>query len=82
MDRIIKNQPWSFDKYLVVIRRYDGESQPRELIFNKVTFWVQVHDIPYKYMTKHMVECLCDIIGEVQKSFGAVDDDGGQFIRV
>ena len=40
VDRIIKNQPWSFDKYLVVIRRYDGESPVRELIFNKVTFWV------------------------------------------
>jgi len=43
---------------------------------------VQVHDIPYKYMTKHMAECLCDIIGEVKKSSGAVDDDGGQFLRV
>ena len=38
---------------------------------------MQVHDIPYMYMMKHMAECLCDIIGEVQKSFGAVDDDGG-----
>ena len=81
-DRIIKNQPWSFDKYLVVIQRYDGESPARELIFNKATFLVQVHDIPYKYMTKHMVECLCDIIGEVQKSSGAIDDDRGQFMRV
>ena len=82
VDRIIKNQPWSFDKYLVVIQRYDGESPVRELIFNKAMFWVQVHDIPYRYMTKHMAECLCDIIGEVQKSSGAVDDDGGQFMRV
>ena len=43
---------------------------------------MQVHDIPYKYMMKHMAECLCDTIGEVQKSSGAVDDDGGQFMRV
>ena len=25
---------------------------------------------------KQMVECLCDIIGEVQKSSRAVDDEG------
>jgi len=29
-----------------------------------------------------MGECLCDIIGEVQKCSGAVDDDRGQFMRV
>ena len=33
-------------------------------------------------MTKNMAECLCDIIGEVKKSSGAVDNDGGQFMRV
>ena len=31
---------------------------------------------------KQMVECLCDIIGEVQKSSKAVDDEGGHFMRV
>ena len=82
VDHIIKNQPWSFDKYLVVIQRYDGKSLTHELIFNKATFWVQVHDIPFRYMTKQMAECLCDIIGEVQKSLGAVDDEGGHFMRV
>ena len=82
VDRIIKNQAWSFDKYLVVIQRYDGESPTCDLIFNKATFWVLVHDIPYKYMTNHMAKCLCDIVHKVQKSSGAVHDDGVQFMRV
>ena len=38
VDHIIKNQSWSFDKYLAVIQRYDGESPACELIFNKATF--------------------------------------------
>ena len=29
-----------------------------------------------------MAEKLCDTVGEVQKSIGAVDDDGGSFFRV
>ena len=31
---------------------------------------------------KQMVECLCDIIGEVQKSSRVVDDEGDHFMRV
>lgn len=82
VDCIIKNQPWSFDKYLLVIQRYDSDYPTRNLIFNKVTFWVQVHDITFRYMIKQITECLCDIIGEVQKSSGVVDDEGGHIMRV
>ena len=82
VDRIIQNQPWSFDKHLVVIQRYDSDTPACNLIFNKATFWVQVHDIPLRYMTRQMAECLCDIIGEVQKSTRAVDEEGGHFMWV
>ena len=82
VDRIIQNQPWSFDKHLAVIQTYDSDTPARNLIFNKATFWVQVHDIPLRYMTRQMAECLCEIIGEVQKSTGAVDEEGGHFKRV
>ena len=38
VDRILKNQPWSFDKHLIVIQRYDSDTPARELRFNKATF--------------------------------------------
>ena len=38
VDRILKSQPWSFDKHLVVIQRYDYDTPARELRFNKATF--------------------------------------------
>ena len=76
VDCIIQNQPWSFGKHLVVIQRYDSNNPARNLIFNKATFWVQVHDIPLRYMAKQMAECLCDVVGEVKKSTGAVDEEG------
>ena len=82
VDRIIQNQPWSFDKHLVVIQRYDSDTPAHNLIFNKATFWVQVHDIPLRYMTRQMAKCLCEIVGEVHKSTGAVDEEGGHFMRV
>ena len=33
-------------------------------------------------MTRQMAECLCEIVGEVHKSTGAVDEEGGHFMRV
>lgn len=56
-DRIIQNQPWSFDKHFVVIQRYDSDTPTSNLIFKKANFWVQVRDIPLRYMTKQMAKC-------------------------
>ena len=82
IERILKNQPWSFDKHLVMLQRYNTDCSVRDLVFSKTLFWVQVHDIPIWYMTKEVAENIYDIVGEVQKSASAVTDEGGHFIRV
>ncbi|XP_023897384.1 uncharacterized protein At4g02000-like [Quercus suber] len=82
VDRILKNQPWSFDKYLVMLQRCNSEIPVRDLVFKTTLFWVQVHDIPVRFMKRSVAEEICDKIGEVQKSMGAVDEEGGNFIRV
>ena len=81
-DKIISNQRWSFDKHLVVLERYESDNPIRELAFTQAAFWGQVHDIPIGYMTRKVAESICETIGEVSRSIGAVDDDGGHFIRV
>ena len=43
---------------------------------------MQVHDIPSSFLTRKVAEKLCDTVGDVQKSIGVVDDDGGNFFRV
>ena len=35
-----------------------------------------------RFITKKVAESLCETVGEVQKLIGAVDDEGGHFIRV
>ncbi|XP_075665582.1 uncharacterized protein LOC142635281 [Castanea sativa] len=68
IDKILQNQPWSFDKHLMMLQRYNSDSL--------------VHDIPIRYLTKEVAENICETIGEVHKSAGAVTDEGGHFIRV
>ena len=43
--------------------RYEKDIPLRSLPFNVVMFWVQVHDIPIRYMTTEVPKQLCDIIG-------------------
>lgn len=65
-----------------MLQRYNSDIPMCELVFKTTLFWVQAHDIPVRYMNKRVAEEICDIVGEVQKSTRAVDDDGGLFIQV
>ena len=46
VDRIIAVEPWSFDKSLIVLNRYDRDSAVHASDLTKIAFWVQVFDIP------------------------------------
>ena len=49
MENFLSMKPWSFDKHLMVLLSYEKEIDLTEMEFNKVTFWVQVHDIPIQF---------------------------------
>ena len=72
VERIIENQPWSFDKHLVVLQTLEEFSKLKDLVFVKALFRVQVHDI---------AKSIWETIGEVRRSPESIDDDGGNFIR-
>ena len=40
VDRIIMSEPWSFDKHLVVMQRYDSNSSLQDIKFDRTTLWV------------------------------------------
>ena len=82
VDKILKSQLWSFDKHLIVIQCYTNDALAKDLAFDKFPFWVQVHDIPISFQPRKVAEKLCEIVGEIQRSNGATDDDGGSFFQV
>ena len=61
------------------MQRYMNDTLAKDLAFDKVPFWVQVHNIPISFQTKKVAEKLCETVGEIQRSNGAMDDDGGNF---
>ena len=82
VEKILKSQPWSFDKHLILMQCYLSDVPVTELVFEKVPFWVQVHDLPNSFMTRKVVESLCEVMGEVQKTDGVVDEESGSFFCV
>ena len=80
VERIMENQPSSFDKHLVVLEKFDEFLKLKDLAFDKAIFWVQVHDIPIHFMSKRVAESICNIIGEVWRSSEPTDDNGGNFM--
>ena len=49
VDTILANQPWTFDKHLMVLQRCEKDMDVEELLFNLTPFLVQVHGIPTRF---------------------------------
>ena len=81
VDSILSNEHWSFDKRLMVLQRYDKDTLVEDLMFNRTFFWVQVHDIPIRFMNQKVAKGICSTVGTViRKSDTKVD--GGGLMRV
>ena len=80
VDTILANQPWSFDKHLMVLQRYEKDMDVEELPFNLMPFWVQVHGIPIRLRNQRVVEGICETIGPVCSAPDGVDCKGAGFM--
>ena len=75
--RTIASDPWSLDKHLVVMQRYEKKSAIEELSFNQASFWVQLHGIPLCYMTTEATTKISLVIREVAQPIVLKDSEGG-----
>ena len=50
--------------------------------FDKVSLWVQVHDIPILYLNRDVAKKLCELVDEVDRTPEILEVEGGSFIRV
>ncbi|KAL0000754.1 hypothetical protein SO802_014535 [Lithocarpus litseifolius] len=82
VERIFEGEPWSFDKHLVLIQRYDNSIPVRELVFDQDSLWVQVHDIPAQFSSRDVAEKLCEAVGEVRKDVNIKEIERGEVMRI
>ena len=52
VERVLQNEPWSFDKHLIVLQCYNKDTVLEDYALNEAMFWVQVHNISLGYMDR------------------------------
>ena len=82
VDRILSNEPWSFDKSLVVLQKYDRLTPLSDLPLDKTSFWVQVHNIPIGFRSKSVTEDICGSIGIIDRSTTVSECECGSYVQV
>lgn len=51
-------QPWSFNRALIVFRKFDEDMRIEDYDFSWGSFWLQLHHIPLKFMTEQVARTL------------------------
>ena len=81
-ERVLANEPWSFDKHVVLFQRFDASVPARSLRFIKMKFWVQIHGLPMRMLDPETAYELGETIGPVVPSENNKELIGGDFLRV
>ena len=83
VQRILLQGPWTFDKYLIGVYRPGNDAVVEDAVFDRASFWVQIHELPIRQMNKVTAEAIGQTLGIVksvdQSSFV---DCRGRCIRV
>ncbi|KAL5829026.1 hypothetical protein ACOSQ3_018494 [Xanthoceras sorbifolium] len=74
--------PWHFDQCLIVLEEPSGPGEISKMKFNKVDFWIQLHNIPLMCMNKRVAKLLAEMIGDVVEIPVDTKDCWGKFMRV
>jgi hypothetical protein len=83
LERVLFMRPWSYDKHLVLIKRFEGDAQPQSVQFTHESFWIRVHNLPIKSMTQEVGENIGMAIGKVDKVDIPPGEMGwGRFLRI
>ena len=65
LDRVFVQSPWTFDKKLIQIVRFEGDLQPTEVKFTHSAFWIRVYNLPIKSMIQEVGEDIGRDIGNL-----------------
>nr|POE75835.1 uncharacterized protein CFP56_05105 [Quercus suber] len=83
IDKVLASEPWSFDKNLVALKRVSRLAEVRGLNFYRVSFWIQVHDLPLGSLNMCIASNIVLSAGTViQGSGDAKEFEGGNYMQV
>ena len=81
-ERVLATEPWTYDKHLIILSRYDGSCPIQNIRFHMVKFWVQVHGLPVNRLNEKAAYGIGKSIGEVSRASQSGELIGGNFLRI
>jgi len=81
--RVLDGQPWLFNRHLLALEEFDGNTVPTQMAFTRVAFWLQVDDMPLGCISKKVGYNIGAFLGKVEVV--GVKEDGigwGKFLRI
>ncbi|KAF3946792.1 hypothetical protein CMV_026980 [Castanea mollissima] len=57
--------PWSFDKKLILMKRFFGDVSPAKVTFTHSAFWIRIFNIPIKSMSREVGAKIANDVGEL-----------------
>ncbi|XP_075473732.1 uncharacterized protein At4g02000-like [Primulina tabacum] len=52
LQRILEGGPWTFDNNFLLLHHLKREEQPLQVPLRHLNFWIQIHDLPFGYMSE------------------------------
>jgi hypothetical protein len=81
--RILEGRPWIFDGHLVSLANFDGLTPPKDLKFERESFWIRMYNLPLACMGKTTGEKIGASVGLVEEVDVCEDAAGwGEYLRV
>lgn len=74
MERVKKGRPWTFDRNFSCLMEHEVVLHQRILFFYREMMWIQLHNVPFRGMTRAVGEKIGSLVGEVVEV--DVDDEG------
>lgn len=61
----LTNGPWLFRNQAVIIQEYDGYTNPRSVVLDKVAVWARILGLPDLYLNEPMIKGMCRKLGQI-----------------
>uniref|UniRef100_A0A803PZ74 Reverse transcriptase domain-containing protein n=1 Tax=Cannabis sativa TaxID=3483 RepID=A0A803PZ74_CANSA len=81
--RVLEEQPWHFDNFLMVFTHPDVSPTPTPESIRYVPFWIQVHRIPFGRKSPQLAQFIADEIGDLLEIYPlSLMENFGPYLRI
>jgi len=67
MERVLHTGPWHFDNYPMLLKKLQFGENLISMPIDTMDLWIQVHNLPFRFMTKSMGSLLGNHVGKLLK---------------